>query len=187
MNRRVTRSFATVAFLVFTASLTSLMAQSEEQIQRFKKEREAFFTEKLELTKSEADAFWPVYNDFHNRKMKIVEEERNAFKYAHKNSGNLSDEEINEILGKIRTLKQEQFKLETDYYQRKFPTVLSPEKVLKLYKVEWDFRGHLIRQLRGQGHGARGSKGGKPGSGPGSGPGQGSSQDSECPPPIPLF
>ena len=162
MNRTVTRSFATVAILVVATCLASLMAQSEEQIAAFNREKEAYYNEKLELSEKEAEDFWCVYNDFHNRKMKLWEEERSAFKYAHQNSENLTDEEINEILGKIRVLKQEQFKLETEYYQHKFPTVLSPKKVLMLYKVEWDFRGHLLRKLRDQGHG-RGRKEGKQG------------------------
>ncbi len=181
MKRTVTSWYTIAAILVFVTSMTSLMAQSEKQMERFKIEREAYFNEKLALTESEKTAFWRVYNDFHNRKMKIVEEERNAFKYAHKNSENLSDEEIKKILGKIRNLKQEHFKLETEYYQHKFPTVLSPKKVLKLYKVEWDFRRHLVGQLRGQGHGDRRNNGGKPGRGPAI------DQDNESPRSIPLL
>ena len=170
MNRTVITSVASVALLFFVAGLMPLMAQSEEQIERFKKEREVYYNENLELTEAEAKVFWPVYNDFRMRKMKCITEERNSFKYAHENAENLSDKEINEILDKIRTLKQEQFKLEIDYYQNKFPKVLSPKKVLKLYKVEWDFRGHLIRQLRNQGHGERGNRGGRTGAGPERGP-----------------
>ena len=179
MNRAVTRSIATITFLVFVTGLMSLKAQSEEQVERFKKEREVFYTNKLELTEAEAKAFWPVYNDFHNRKMKFVEEERNSFRYAHQNADNLSDEEINEILGKIRMLKLRQFELETKYYQNKFPKVLSPKKVLKLYKVEWDFRGHLIRKLREQGHGERGKRGERPGPGGG--------QGNMDPAPLPIY
>lgn len=179
MNRTIKRNFMTIVFLVTATSVTSLMAQSEKQMERFKMEREAYFNEKLALTESEKTAFWPVYNDFHNRKMKIVEEERNAFRYAHKNSENLSDEEIKKILGKIRNLKQEHFKLETEYYQDKFPSVLSSKKVLKLYKVEWDFRRHLVGKLRGQGPGDRRNNGGKPGRG------SAIDQDSQDPPLIP--
>ncbi len=167
MNRIVIRSITTLTFLVFATSLASLMAQSEEQVKRFKKEKETYYNEKLELSPKEAEAFWTVYNDFHNRKIKIVEEEKNAFKYAHDNSENLSNEEITEILGNIRTLKKDRFELEAEYYQHKFPKILSPKKVLKLYKVEWDFRKHLIRKLRNQAHDDRDKKGGRQGSGPG--------------------
>ena len=80
-------------------------AQTEEQIEKFNEEREVYFNEKLELTESEKKAFWPLYNDFNNRKMKLMEEERNTFRYAHKNAENLSDEEIKEILARILKLQ----------------------------------------------------------------------------------
>jgi len=150
MNKKFTRYCATAVIMVCATWMVPLLAQSEEQIEQFKKEREAYFTERLELTESESKAFWPIYNDFFNRKMKLTEEERNAFSYAHKNAENLSDEEITEILDKIRQSKEEQLKLENEYYQNKFTRVLPPQKVLKLYKVEWDFRRHLLRKLRNQ-------------------------------------
>ena len=150
MNKTVTRSIATGLMLVLSIGSVLLLAQSDEQREKFKKEREAYFTEHLELTDSESKAFWPLYNDFHNRKMKIAEDERNAFSYAHKNAENLSDKEITETLDKIRQLKEEQLNLETEYYKVKFMKVLPPKKVLKLYKVEWDFRRYLLRQLRSQ-------------------------------------
>ena len=156
MKRTITRSLAAIVSLVLILWTGTLFAQSEEQIEKFNQEREAYFTEELELTDAEAEAFWPLYNDFHNRKMKIIEEERNTFRYSHKIADNLSDQEINETLEKILVLKNEQFELEQKYYRSKFPEVLPPKKVLKLYKAEWDFRGHLIRKIRGHGQGGPG-------------------------------
>jgi hypothetical protein len=92
--------------------------------------------------------------------MKLMEEERNTFRYSHQNAENLSDKEINETLARIRDIKEELFQLEQEYYKEKFPTVLPPKKVLKLYKVEWDFRRHLVGRLRGEGHGKGTGQGG---------------------------
>lgn len=181
MNRSVTLSFVSIVLLAITGSLAHVMAQSEEQVEQFKKEKEVYYNEKLSLTDSEINAFWPIYNDFYNRKMKLVEEERNTFIYAHKNKENLSDGEITENLNRIRKLKEEQVHLENSYFQDKFPKVLSPKKVLELYKVEWDFRHYLLRKLREQGpkDGRRG--GGKPGAIPGAGKG------ADTPPPMPVL
>ncbi len=162
MNKNITRFLTGTFLLLFFAGLDPLMGQSEEQIEKFKKERKAYFTEKLELTENEAKAFWPLYDDFSNRKMKLVEDERNTYSYAHKNAENLSDQEILDILKKVNKLKEDQLKLEAEYYQDKFMKALPAKKVLKLGKVEWDFRRHLMRELRGQGQGHRdqGKKGG---------------------------
>ncbi|MEA3460280.1 MAG: hypothetical protein U9R49_00285 [Bacteroidota bacterium] len=157
MKSRVFYSLATVLFLFATSG--TLIAQSQEQINKFKEERVAYFTEKLELTDSESKAFWPLYDDFHNRKMKLVEDERNTWIYAHKNADNLSDKEILETLEKAYTLKDKQLQLEREYYQEKFLEALPTKKVLKLGKVEWDFRRYLIRKLRENGQGKRGQGG----------------------------
>ena len=76
MNNRIIYKL-TAAIFLFTTSGT-LMAQSQEQIDKFNEERKVYFTEELELTDSESKAFWPLYKDFQNRKMKLVEDERNT-------------------------------------------------------------------------------------------------------------
>jgi len=144
----------------------SLFAQSQEQIDKFNEERKTYFTEELELTDAESKAFWPLYEDFQNRKMKLVEDEMNSFKYANKNIDNLTESEIKTTLEKIYRLKEEQLQLEKEYYQVKFYKALPAKKVLKLGKVEWDFRRHLLHKLREEGASQRGA-GGRSGSGPG--------------------
>ncbi len=166
MKKILTIKLATILSMAFMLWSGLANAQTEEQIKKFNEDREAYFNENLELTDSEKKAFWPVYNDFINRKTKVMEEERNTFRYCHDNAGNLSDKEINEILARILDNKAQVFKLEQEYFKDKFPMVLPPEKVLKLYKVEWDFRKHLVKKLRSDG------KGDGKGDGHGRGPGQ---------------
>ena len=151
MKTTITRTITSFLLLCSATGLVTLLAQTEEQIERFKKEREAYYNEKLELTDQEIKAFWPIYNDFHNRRMKLAEDERNTFMYAQSNANNLSDQEINNNLKKIRELKEQQIQLENQYYQDKFPEALPPKKVLELYAVEWEFRRHLLRKLRNKG------------------------------------
>lgn len=145
---------------LLSANTGTILAQSQEQIEKFNKERKDYFTEKLELTDQESKAFWPLYEDFQNRKMKLVEDERNNWSYAHKNAENLSDKEILETLEKGYTLKEKQLELEREYYQEKFLKALPAKKVLKLGKVEWDFRRYLIRELRKDGRNDRSQGGG---------------------------
>jgi hypothetical protein len=183
MNKTITRILTGTFLLLFIAGLAPLMGQSEEQIEKFKKERKTYFTEKLELTDEEAKAFWPLYDDFSNRKMKMVKDERNTYSYGHKNAENLSDQEILDILKKVNKLKEDQLKLEAEYYQDKFLKALPAQKVLKLGKVEWDFRRHLMHELRGQSRGDQGKKGG--GKGGSKGGGQGPS--AMPPPPMDFY
>lgn len=157
MRNKVIYLLSMVLFICATSG--TLRAQSQEQIDKFNEERVAYFTEKLEFTDAESKAFWPIYNDFQNRKMKLVEDERNTWSYAHKNADNLSDKEILETLAKGQNLKQQQLDLEKEYYQEKFLEALPAKKVLKLGKVEWDFRRYLLHKLREEGKGGRGQGG----------------------------
>jgi len=94
------------------------------------------------MTPAESKAFWPLYDDFINRKIRIMDDQKNTFRYSHKNADNLSQKEIEETLDKILRQKTQMCELEQEYYGDKFPSVLPPKKVLMLYKVEWDFRQH---------------------------------------------
>lgn len=157
--KRTSIFLLTITLFLFTTS-GILIAQSQEQIDNFNKERKAYFTEKLELTDAEGRAFWPLYEDYQNRNMKLVEDERNTWSYAHNNAENLSEKEILETLNKAYDLKQQQLELEMEYYEGKFLDALPAKKVLKLGKVEWDFRRYLLRKLRDEGDRNRNQGGG---------------------------
>ena len=158
MKRKLIYILSLAVFLIATSG--TLVAQSQEQIDKFNEERKVYFTEELELTDAESKAFWPLYEDFNNRKMKLVEDERNTWIYAHKNADNLTDKEILETLEKGYNLKVKQLELEREYYQEKFLEALPTKKVLKLGKVEWDFRRYLLHKLREDGKSRRGQGGG---------------------------
>ena len=158
MNQRVLKFSAAVMFFFTTSGF--LFAQNQEQIDRFNEERKAYFNEKLELTDAESKAFWPLYEDFQNRKMKLVEDERNTYQYAYKNADHLTEMEILENLEKVYSLKEKQIELESEYYQDKFLKALPAKKVLMLGKVEWDFRRYLLQQLRNRDGNHRGQGGG---------------------------
>jgi hypothetical protein len=150
MNNTVTHKLSTVLVLFLLTLPGTLIAQSQEQIDRFNREREDFFNKALQLTDAEKKAFWPLYEDCQNRKMKLVEDERNTWSYAYKNADHLSDKEIAETMEKAYSLKSKQLELEEEYYRGKFLEALPSRKALLLGKVEWDFRRHLLRQLRDQ-------------------------------------
>lgn len=171
MNRKTRLMIPFLAVLALFSAAVPLLGQTEEQIEEFNRQREAFFTERLSLTEKEAEAFWPMYYDYFNRKMKLAEDERNTFKYSYKNAENLTQEEFVEALEKIRSLKGQQYRLEDEYYHEKFTEVLPPGKVIMLYKAEWDFRNHLLRQIRKHGEGGPDNRG-KGGRGGGAAPGQ---------------
>lgn len=136
--------------VILLASLITPLAlgqSPEEHRERIQQEKVAFFNRELELTKAEAKAFWPLYNDYQNRKNRIIAEKRTLMGYYTKNEKHISDEEVTDILNRyIEFEKQETQLLNT--YTVKFREILPDEKVLKIYLAEIKFKNYLLNQLR---------------------------------------
>ena len=136
--------------VILLASLITPLAvgqSHEEHRERIQQEKVAFFNRELELTKAEAKAFWPLYNDYQNRKNRIIAEKRTLMGYYTKNEKHISDEEVTDILNRyIEFEKQETQLLNT--YTVKFREILPDEKVLKIYLAEIKFKNYLLNQLR---------------------------------------
>jgi len=136
--------------LIFSVSLTAQQGQmrGRTSLEQVEAEKIAFFTRYLELSSREAQEFWPVYNDFQNRKNKINQERQNLSRYFAQNSANLSDSEAREIADRYIDLQIQEARL-TGEYHKKFMEVLPPGKVMLFYQAENEFRMQLLRRLRG--------------------------------------
>jgi hypothetical protein len=109
----------------------------------------AYITERLSLTPEEAEVFWPVYNDFENRKNEINHNRRKIGEEFNKNQENLSDAEINKLLDEGNKLNKAESELAIQF-DKKFRDILPPAKVMKLYIAEVQFRNYLINKFREQ-------------------------------------
>ena len=136
-----------VQILLFTAISACCLGQGGGQPQRIMEEKVAFFNKQINLSKTEADNFWPIYKDYENRKNRISGEKRTLMQYYIRNANNMSSQEITETLNKYMAFEKQ----ETDLlitYNEKFRSVLPDEKVLKIYIAEVRFKDYLLKQLR---------------------------------------
>jgi len=113
----------------------------------------AFLTERLELSPEVAKEFWPVYNEF-GQKKEDLRIERSKLRLDLSKS-EISDKEATRILETEFELKQKELDLEEEYYG-KFGEVLGPKSVIVLLKSEMDFNREMLRRLRRQGQGRGG-------------------------------
>lgn len=128
---------------------------SKKYFERIQSEKIAFFTNELDLTPEEAQAFWPVYNMYSKEKMQAHFNTMKLFKEMNPCNENLSDaEKERRIDSYVKSLDEESKVLAK--YNKKFKSVLPMEKVAKLYKAEESFRIKMINGLRkGPQHGAK--------------------------------
>lgn len=123
------------------------LSAQERSAERIKALKVAYITERLSLTPEEAEVFWPVYNDFENRKGTLNHQRRKIGEEFSKNQENLSDAEINKMLDEGTRLNKEESDLSLQF-DKKLREILPPAKVMKLYVAEVQFRNYLINKFR---------------------------------------
>lgn len=111
-------------------------------------EKVAFISAELNLSVSEAQNFWPLYNEFNESMSILFDQEREINHYLKSNLENASEKEISSKLDELMQIKTDRANLETKYH-KKFCKVLPINKVALLYKCDRDFRKHLLRKYKG--------------------------------------
>jgi len=135
------------SLIIFLAAFANMATLDAQGIDRIRNEKIAFFTRKMNLTSDEAEKFWPVYNDYSNRKQKIAQDRNALVKYASQNYSNLTEKEIEDSGNKIIDFQVSESALAKEYHD-KFKQVLPPEKVILLYATEIQFNSFLLNQLQ---------------------------------------
>ncbi|MCF6222757.1 MAG: hypothetical protein L3J34_03410 [Flavobacteriaceae bacterium] len=133
-----TKKAITLIFLLVLS--TGIYAQTSDdyiEVMRsvLKTEKKAAIAEAMELTESESEPFWSLYNEY-NEKMYIVQNNRiKAIKEFSDNFESLSDEKADEIWNLMLQFKTESAKLEKSYY-KKFKKILPAAKAVKYFQAE---------------------------------------------------
>lgn len=143
-----------ILLTIFTLLYITSFSQ-EDRSEKIKALKTAYITEKLDLSKTEAEKFWPIYNTF--------EEEKHALKIdAHKDRNdidfnNLSETEAKTMLeemNKLNNRRNEIYnKLLTDLQK-----VISAKKIVLLKKAEEDFNRKMFDAYRKRRHQERREK-----------------------------
>ncbi|HEY1039698.1 MAG TPA: hypothetical protein VGF30_09855 [Bacteroidia bacterium] len=108
--------------------------------------RVAYITKELDLTESEAQVFWPVYNEYQKKQ----DESRKEFrqKYNKQTDYNFAtDKEAEDYINADIQHKVQEAELLKTYYE-KFKKVLPVKKVAKLKRAEESFRQEMLKQLK---------------------------------------
>jgi len=137
-----------LTILAFSASIAQeRRGPSPEMFEKIKAEKVSFFTSKLDLTSAEAQAFWPVYNEFDKKRFEIQKQKHDFERMPDEEFSKLSDNEIEKMtVNYIGSFEKEALLLKE--YNKQFLKILPNKKVLMMYRTENEFRSHLIREYR---------------------------------------
>lgn len=141
---------ALAAFALLSINSNAQPKNHQNWQDKIMSEKIAFITSELDLSPSEAQVFWPVYNQIakeQHESQKAVKEAYIALMKGLEDE-NISDKEIDRLFDKYLAVKEANKgngKAEADMYRR----VLPSKKVVKLYVAEEKFRRVHIRNLSG--------------------------------------
>lgn len=145
--------------LLSVAALAQWMPQGDSEqarkgAERINAAKVAFFTQQLDLSVTEAEKFWPVYNEYN----KEVEEARAGIRHAMgvMNTPGKSADELKAALKTYVDSQKKEAQL-TENYINKLMKMMPAEKVAKVFTAEDQFRMQLLYQFRQGGPGAPGS------------------------------
>ena len=110
--------------------------------ERVEAQRVGFITQRLNLTPEESQQFWPIYNQYTQQ----LQEIRKAARLEQPND-DITDVDAEKMIVAQMDRDTRELDLKKEYFQ-KLKKVISPRKVLKLYRAERDFKTDLLKQLQ---------------------------------------
>lgn len=141
----ITMKFWIAGSLFFFWSLT-LQAQNKgkEGQQQVRAAKITWITNRLNLTPDQAKDFWPLFNEYEDKRREV----RHRIRRLNGETNNLSasEEVTRKNLKEIIDLRQQEVDLEREY-QAKYLKVINVKQLSELYKADQRFTQMLIERL----------------------------------------
>jgi len=130
--------------LLLTTSIS--FAQRGDKLKSLKT---AFITEELNLTPSEAEKFWPIYNAHEGKMEELRKKERQEIFQSLRGERleTLSDEQANVLIERGLKLKEQEFELNKELIKN-LKGVIPSKKILMLKRAEQEFKRFLINKVK---------------------------------------
>lgn len=128
---------------VLLSSLQVTAQEKEEHRERIKALKTAFITEGLNLSPQDAEKFWPIYNDFNEKR-------RRLYKKEHADLGEMeciSEEKAEKMLQEYVNIEREDYLLKKKFFSD-LKTIFTAKQIIQLKKIEDDFNRKLIKEYR---------------------------------------
>ncbi|MFY0626676.1 MAG: hypothetical protein JXR07_10285 [Reichenbachiella sp.] len=147
MKKIIKLSFLTIALSIF--QLTNMFAQGGpgrkgQGREKIEAAKIGLISERLGLSPEDAQAFWPIYNEYNVKRR----ENHRQFQEARRsyNPDVATEVETRELLKLGRETKERELKLENEYSDRLL-NVISTRQLMSLNEAEREFRQMLLNRL----------------------------------------
>ncbi|MGB3608639.1 MAG: sensor of ECF-type sigma factor [Psychroserpens sp.] len=131
--------------IVFLLITMFSFGQRKERQDRIKALKIAFITEKLELTKGEAEKFWPVYNALEDEKERLRKESRSFRKGL--DFETITDSDAKLLLKNMQDMEDKKHSLYTRQVNDLL-NVIPAKKIIMLNVVEDQFNRRMLEEIK---------------------------------------
>lgn len=100
----INKNILIVLFLLFTTTL--MFGQRRPDKEKIKSLKVAYITERLNLSSTEAQAFWPIYNAHEEKMESFNEQERSRIYGKVRDMESLNSKEVEELLDDLLSLQE---------------------------------------------------------------------------------
>ncbi len=118
--------------------------QNAKAREKIKVARIGLITQRLSLSPEQAEKFWPIYNEYAQKRMDLRTQYKNAEKNINPNNPDPKQQAALIDLG--LKVKQDELTIDREY-SGKLMGVISAQQLLNLRQAERDFRNILINML----------------------------------------
>jgi len=139
MNKLILSIFLFISALSF--------GQDKKDWEKINALKVAFITEKLSLNRKEAQEFWPVYNEYKEKRDALHNREYHQIKCKIKDVETLTEKEASQLLNQHIQLEEEEEVMDNEFL-KVVSKVISAKKTLLLLRSEEEFKRQLIKQYR---------------------------------------
>lgn len=130
--------------LLFVSGILFAQNTRLERQKLLQEKKKSFIIEKLALTPTESEKFWPLYESFEKKNKELKLQFRKLNKPV--NLDSLGSKEATELLAK--KAETEMAILQNRHlFLNQIKTTLSPQRALKMLEIEKDFKKSLLKQL----------------------------------------
>jgi hypothetical protein len=116
----------------------------EDKIQALKV---GFITKELSLTATEAEKFWPIYNEMDGKMKELRQNCRKINQESKETEDKMSNDDAKKKLTTLFENDQKELDLKKEYSE-KFIKIIGEKRTLKLLSLEHEFRRVLLDRLK---------------------------------------
>ena len=135
-----------IFLLLIVVSFTFAQGNEERNAirEKIKTRKIGFITERLSLTSEEAQAFWPLYNEYSAKVMAIKKSNRQSTGSIAK----MTDSEVEQLIDTRLEVEANLLSMKRDYVH-KLKSVLPVKKIAQIPSIERKFKEWMLQQTKG--------------------------------------